>query len=73
MKISRLRENRVMFAKYNYSKTLKTSFWRWERVEKIHYAMLNERSARGVKKTLSMGLNHMIPGGVVRPGSKERF
>ena len=62
-----------MFAKYNYSKTSKTSFWRWGRVEKIRYAMRNERSARGVQKTSPMGLNLMIPGGVVRPGSKDRF
>ena len=37
-----------MFAKYNCSKTSKTSFWGWGRVKKIDYAMLNERSARGV-------------------------
>ena len=35
--------------------------------------MLNERYARGVQKTPPIGLNHMIPGGVVRPGSKGRF
>ena len=35
--------------------------------------MLNKRSARGVQKTPPMGLNHMIPGRVVRPGSKDRF
>ena len=35
--------------------------------------MLNERSAHGVQKTPPMGLNHMIPEGVVRPGSKGRF
>ena len=60
-----------MLAKYIYSKTSKTSFWGWGRVEIIHYAMLNERSGRGVQKTPPMGLNHMIP--VVRPGSKDRF
>ena len=35
--------------------------------------MLNERSARGVQKTPPIGLNRMLPGGVVRPGSKGRF
>ena len=35
--------------------------------------MVNERSARGVQKTPSIGPNRMIPGGVVRPGSKGRF
>ena len=35
--------------------------------------MLNERYACGVQKTPPIGLNHMIPGGVVRPGSKGRF
>ena len=62
-----------MFAKYNYSKTSKPSFRGWGRVEKIHCAMLNERSAHGVQKIPPMGLNHMTPGGVVRAGSKDRF
>ena len=35
--------------------------------------MLNERSAHGVQKTPPIGLTRMIPGGVVRPGSKGRF
>ena len=35
--------------------------------------MLNERPARGVQKTPRMCLNHMIPGGVLPPGSQSRF
>ena len=35
--------------------------------------MLNERSAHGVQKTPSIGINRMISGGVVSPGSKGRF
>ena len=35
--------------------------------------MLTERSACDVQKTPTMGLNHMIPGGVVWLGSKGRF
>ena len=62
-----------MLVKYNYAITSRSHVWRLKRVEKINHLMLNERQAHGIQKTPRMGLNHMIHGEVMPPGSQSRF